>query len=47
MRLSHDDMQRIGSSSLELSDGTGYVGALAVYHELHCLVGHNHGAAQS
>lgn len=38
MKLSTDDMQRIGATSLMLSDGSGYVGALSVYHELHCLV---------
>lgn len=38
MRILPSEMHRIGADSLRLSDGSGYVGALAVYHELHCVV---------
>ena len=27
-----------GGRSLELTDGSGFVGSLEVYHDLHCLV---------
>ncbi|KAJ8131022.1 hypothetical protein O1611_g2609 [Lasiodiplodia mahajangana] len=31
------EMERLGYSSLKLKDGSGYVGSLGVYHELHCI----------
>lgn len=37
LRLSTEEMQRLNQTSLELSNGSGYLGTLGVYHELHCL----------
>ncbi|KAJ4385387.1 hypothetical protein N0V93_009814 [Gnomoniopsis smithogilvyi] len=37
LRILPDEMKRLGYTSLALKDGSGYVGSLGVYHELHCL----------
>ncbi|KAK0631024.1 hypothetical protein B0T17DRAFT_491257, partial [Bombardia bombarda] len=31
------EMERLGYTSLAMSDGSGYVASLGVYHELHCI----------
>lgn len=31
-------MERLGQTSLKMKDGSGYLGVLGVYHELHCVV---------
>lgn len=41
IRLSSTEMQRLNQTSLALSDGSGHLGTLGVYHELHCLVSMN------
>ena len=38
IRISKEEMEALGGKSLELTDGSGYVGSLEVYHDLHCLV---------
>ncbi|PQE23638.1 tat pathway signal sequence protein [Rutstroemia sp. NJR-2017a BVV2] len=37
LRINHDEMAKLGQSSLKLADGSGYLGTLGVYHELHCI----------
>ena len=41
IRLSSTEMRRLNQTSLALSDGSGHLGTLGVYHELHCLVSMN------
>ena len=38
IRISNEEMKRLKQSSLKLADGSGQLGTLGVYHELHCLV---------
>lgn len=38
IRLSGEQLRRLGKSSVALADGSGYHGALNVHHHLHCLV---------
>jgi len=38
IKLSQEEIEQLGGRSLELSDGSGFVGSLEVYHDLHCLV---------
>ena len=38
IRISEDELQRINRKTIELHDGSGYLGQLGVYHHLHCLV---------
>ena len=38
IKLSKEEVEKLGVRTLELSDHSGYVGALEVYHDLHCLV---------
>lgn len=38
LRLSPEEMRRLNQTSLAFSDGSGYLGTLGVYHELHCVV---------
>ncbi|TGJ78165.1 hypothetical protein E0Z10_g10597 [Xylaria hypoxylon] len=37
IKIFPDEMSRLGETSLEINDGTGYLGVLGVYHELHCI----------
>ncbi|KAF2236011.1 hypothetical protein EV356DRAFT_543004 [Viridothelium virens] len=37
IRLSSEELRRLGKSSVALADGSGYYGALNVHHHLHCL----------
>ncbi|KAI2642060.1 hypothetical protein GGS21DRAFT_486918 [Xylaria nigripes] len=37
LKVFPDEMSKLDQVSLELKDGTGYLGALGVYHELHCI----------
>ncbi|CAG8972144.1 hypothetical protein HYALB_00009692 [Hymenoscyphus albidus] len=37
IRVSKQELDDMGGQSLELSDGTGYLSSLEVYHDLHCL----------
>ncbi|KAI1378895.1 hypothetical protein F4677DRAFT_382319 [Hypoxylon crocopeplum] len=39
VRLSYDDVKAFGreGNAVQMSDGSGYVGSLHVYHELHCV----------
>lgn len=36
-RIYPDEMERLGLESLPLADGSGYLGSLGMYHQLHCL----------
>ena len=47
IRISKEEMRMFGGRSLELTDGSGYVGSLEVYHDLHCLVLSNSPLVQS
>ena len=38
IRISKEEMEALGGRSLELTDGSGFVGSLEVFHDLHCLV---------
>ncbi|KAI0518511.1 hypothetical protein F5B22DRAFT_644816 [Xylaria bambusicola] len=37
IKILPEELKRIGTASLELRDGSGYMGSLAVFHELHCV----------
>ena len=40
LALSEEDMKRLGKlneNSVKLEDGSGYLGQLDMYHQLHCL----------
>ncbi|KAI1172800.1 hypothetical protein F4777DRAFT_560200 [Nemania sp. FL0916] len=37
IRIYSDEMNKLGLDSLALSDGSGYLGSLWVFHELHCI----------
>ena len=38
IRITTDEMRKLNQTSLVLADGSGQLGTLGVYHELHCLV---------
>ncbi len=40
VRLSLEDVRAFDreATAVEMSDGSGYLGTLNVYHELHCVV---------
>lgn len=38
IRISNEEMKRLNQTSLKFADGSGQLGTLGVYHELHCLV---------
>lgn len=47
LMVSDEEMLQLGQTSLAMSDGSGYLATLGVYHELHCVVSHinsNHGS---
>lgn len=37
LRILPHEMEKLGYDSLEFQDGSGFLGTMAVYHELHCL----------
>lgn len=37
LKIYPNEMEKLGLKSLEFKDGSGYVGGLSVYHELHCI----------
>ncbi|KAI1208031.1 uncharacterized protein F4807DRAFT_468908 [Annulohypoxylon truncatum] len=37
LKILPEEMERLGYTSLALKDGSGFVGSLGVYHELHCI----------
>lgn len=37
LKIYPEEMSRLGQTSLEMTDGSGYLAALGVYHELHCI----------
>ncbi|OTA99908.1 hypothetical protein M426DRAFT_66929, partial [Hypoxylon sp. CI-4A] len=37
IKIFPDEMERLGYTSLVMKDGSGFLGALGVYHELHCI----------
>lgn len=40
IRLTHDEMRALGreAEGVRLTDGSGFLGQLTVYHNLHCVV---------
>lgn len=40
VQLSEEDIKAVGrlEGAVSLPDGSGYIGTLNVYHELHCVV---------
>ena len=43
IRVSAEELAATGETSIALSDESGYIATLGVYHELHCLV--NYGSS--
>jgi hypothetical protein len=41
IRISKEDVQYFGreETAVALPDGSGYIGTLNIYHEIHCIVG--------
>ena len=39
LRIIGEDLEQVNRSSIPLGNGGGYYGEMAVFHELHCLVG--------
>ncbi|KAI1411313.1 hypothetical protein F5Y13DRAFT_191588 [Hypoxylon sp. FL1857] len=37
IKISAEEMSRVGQTSLAMKDGSGYLATLGVYHELHCI----------
>ncbi|KAI0448094.1 hypothetical protein F4803DRAFT_545613 [Xylaria telfairii] len=37
VKILPEELERLGLTSIALRDGSGYLGALAVFHELHCV----------
>ncbi|OJJ69570.1 hypothetical protein ASPBRDRAFT_45903 [Aspergillus brasiliensis CBS 101740] len=37
LRIQKEDLDKIGETSVELADGSGYMVGLEVFHQLHCL----------
>ncbi|KAI1080620.1 hypothetical protein F5B20DRAFT_539951 [Whalleya microplaca] len=37
IKVTNEEMRRLGQTSLALKDGSGYIGLLGAYHELHCI----------
>ena len=37
-KISRNELEKTGKSSIALADGSGFIAELAVYHELHCIV---------
>lgn len=44
VRLSLEDLKAINreEDAVQLPDGSGYAGTLNIYHEIHCVVSHQH-----
>ncbi|KAJ5188597.1 hypothetical protein N7491_004916 [Penicillium cf. griseofulvum] len=42
-----ESLDRINRTSVELQDGSGYMAALDVYHQLHCLISHRDGCVDT
>lgn len=38
LKIYPEEMSKLGRTSLKMRDGSGYLGVLGVYHELHCVV---------
>ena len=38
IKISREELDRVGQPSIALKDGSGYIAELGVFHELHCLV---------
>lgn len=38
IKISQAELDVLDDHSIALRDGSGYIGELAVYHELHCIV---------
>ncbi|QSZ30679.1 hypothetical protein DSL72_000237 [Monilinia vaccinii-corymbosi] len=36
-KITNEEYEHLGATTLGLKDGSGYVGEMAVYHELHCI----------
>ena len=38
IRISREELEKIGESSVGLADGSGFIAEMTAYHELHCVV---------
>ena len=38
IKITKQELDRVGQPSIALRDGSGYIAELGVFHELHCLV---------
>ncbi len=41
MVVSEEDIKAVNRSSIALTDGSGYLATLEVFHQLHCLYAHS------
>ncbi|KAF2864797.1 hypothetical protein BDV95DRAFT_680743 [Massariosphaeria phaeospora] len=37
LKISNDELARLGETSISFADGSGYLAEMAVFHELHCV----------
>lgn len=38
LKISKDELDRLGETSISFRDGSGYLAEMGVFHELHCVV---------
>jgi hypothetical protein len=38
MKITPEELARLGEPSIAFKDGSGYLAEMAVFHELHCIV---------
>lgn len=38
LKISKEELNRLGETSISFRDGSGYLAEMAVFHELHCVV---------
>jgi hypothetical protein len=38
MKITTEELARLGEPSIAFKDGSGYLAEMAVFHELHCIV---------
>lgn len=38
LKISKDELDRLGETTLSFRDGSGYLAEMGVFHELHCVV---------
>ena len=42
IKIFPEELSRLDDDSIAFKDGTGFIAEMAVYHELHCIVGVAH-----